>query len=178
MKNLTDRKCLRAPWRVGLVSAGLFALVPGCGTTTTTSSSAPIVNKAFVAAAEAPPTELFCPITGEPVTTDSPHAMYGVFPVYCRTQEDARQLAVLPKEQRARLAAEQVLPQKRILNRTCPLTGEALTASAAPALFEGEIIGFASIADANQFTSLAPNKKKELLDAWRSSGEATWKLAG
>lgn len=48
-----------------------------------------------------------CPISGEPVTEDSPSAMYGVEPVYCATVADARQFASLPKEKRAKLFAAQ-----------------------------------------------------------------------
>lgn len=51
--------------------------------------------------------QMTCPITGEPVTEDSPSAMYGIEPVYCATVADARQFASLPKEKRAKLFAAQ-----------------------------------------------------------------------
>ncbi|MFO0828002.1 MAG: hypothetical protein U0572_07605 [Phycisphaerales bacterium] len=133
-----------------------------------TSTIAP-VNKAYVTAPAPLTGDITCPISGQPVTTHSPNAMYGVFPVYCATLEDARQFAALPKAKRAELATAQVLPQKRITNATCPLTGERLTAAAAPVLYEGEIIGFASVADANQFMSLPAKKRKQCIDEWKAS---------
>ncbi|MBL9120374.1 MAG: hypothetical protein JNL80_10725 [Phycisphaerae bacterium] len=116
---------------------------------------------------------MLCPISGEPVSEASPNALYGIYPVYCSTIADAKQFASLSPSKRAAAAAEQVLPQKRIANRTCPLSGETLTAAAAPVTYEGVIIGFASVADANQFGSLAKGKKAEMIAAWRANGEPT-----
>ena len=142
-----------------------------------TSTAAPTVNKAYPTQSAKIPGEIHCPISGEVVTTSSPCAMYGVYPVYCKTVEDARQFASLPKAKRAQLATEQVLAQKRITNTTCPLTGETLTAAAAPVLYDGTVIGFASVADANQFNSLPPAKKKACIDAWKATGEKATSVA-
>lgn len=92
--------------------------------------------------------------------------------VHFCSRPDAEQFAVMPREKRAKLAAVQVLPQKKISNATCPITGQTLTAAAAPVTYEGVVIGFASVADANQFSSLPAAKKKSLIDQWRSSGSA------
>jgi hypothetical protein len=95
-------------------------------------------------------------------------AFFETYPVYCKGRENARQFASLSASQRARLAKDQVLPQKGISNATCPLTGETLNASAAPVVYEGEAIGFASLADANQFRSLRPEKKARTIERWRA----------
>lgn len=113
-------------------------------------------------------TERFCPITGEVVTETDECAFFETYPVYCKGRENARQFASLDAKQRARLAKDQVLPQKGIANTTCPLTGEALTAAAAPVVFEGTVIGFATLADANQFRSLNPEKKGKLIAQWKA----------
>lgn len=113
-------------------------------------------------------TERLCPITGEPVTELDEAAFFETFPVYCKGRENARQFASLELKQRARLGRDQVLPQKGIANEVCPLTGERLTASAAPVVYEGEVIGFASAADANQFRSLTAARKAKLIAAWRA----------
>ena len=113
-------------------------------------------------------TERFCPVTGEPVTDADESAFFETYPVYCKGRENARQFASLSATQRARLAKEQVLPQKGIANADCPLTGETLTAAAAPVVYEGRVIGFASLADANQFRSLNAEKKAKLIERWKS----------
>ncbi|MBL9149364.1 MAG: hypothetical protein JNM94_11780 [Phycisphaerae bacterium] len=149
------------------------ALTAACTTTPTSAPAQTLaVNRAYVTSPAPLTGEILCPITGEVVSTSSPNAWYGVFPVYCATVSDARQFTTLAKPQRAKLAAAQVLPQKRITNTTCPLTGEPLTAEAAPVLYEEVIIGFATVADANQFNSLAPAKKKKIIDEWRASEAA------
>lgn len=162
---------------VALASLASLPLAVGCSGTAKPTTTATAVNPAFVTAPAPLTGEIRCPITGEPVTTESPSAMYGVFPVYCLSLEDARQFSTLPPEKRASLAAAQVLPQKRIVNATCPLTGEPLTAAAAPVLYEGVIIGFASVADANQFGSMSAKKKSECIAAWQASGESGMRLA-
>lgn len=119
---------------------------------------------------------LVCPITGEPVTVESPQAWFNVYPVYCSTEADRKQFASLKPASRARAAADQVLPQKRITNTTCPMTGEPLDAASVPILFEGRIYGFKSTADANDFRALnaKPEKQRKIIEAWKaSSGEAT-----
>jgi hypothetical protein len=113
--------------------------------------------------------ELTCPVTGETVTVESEAAYFECYPVFCADRASARQFASLEAKQRARLGAEQVLAQKGIANTTCPVTGETLTAAAAPALFEGEVIGFASLADANQFRSLPEAKRARLIAQWKAS---------
>ena len=77
------------------------------------------------------------------------------------------------REQRARLAAEQVLPQKGIANTTCPLTGEPLTANASAVAFEGTVVGFATPADAAQFRSLKPEKQSKLIADWKTESSAS-----
>ena len=117
--------------------------------------------------------EMTCPITGEPVTDADAAAYYESYPVYCKGRDSARQFASLDAKQRAKLGAEQVLPQKGIANATCPLTGETLTANAAAVSFEGAVIGFASAADAAQFRSLKPEKQAKLIADWKSEPSAS-----
>lgn len=117
-------------------------------------------------------TERFCPVTGEPVTEADENAFFETYPVYCKGRENARQFASLSASQQARLAKDQVLPQKGIANATCPLTGETLTAAAAPAVYEGEVVGFASLADANQFRALNAEKKAKLIARWKAEEAA------
>lgn len=114
-------------------------------------------------------TEMYCPVTGELVTIESPSAVFEVYPVYCASRADARQFASLEYSQRAKLAAEQVLAQKGIATKTCPLDGEDLTATACAVEFEGQIIGFGDRADANQFKSLKPAQKSRLIAEWKAS---------
>jgi hypothetical protein len=135
--------------------------------TSTQSGQDPKIATADLTAS--PP--MTCPISGDPVTTASPNALYGVYPVYCTSVADAKQFASLAPKKRAIAAAAQVLPQKGIRNRTCPLTGEALTAAAAPVNYEGDVIGFATLADANQFKSLAADKRAQLVREWRQAGD-------
>lgn len=113
-------------------------------------------------------TERLCPITGEVVTETDEFAFYETYPVYCKGRENARQFASLSAAQRARLGKDQVLPQKGISNTTCPLTGETLTAAASPVVYQGAVIGFASLADANQFRSLNAEKKAKLIEKWKA----------
>jgi len=113
-------------------------------------------------------TEMVCPICGEPVTELDEAAYFESFPVYCKGRDNARQFASLELKQRARLGADQVLPQKGITNRTCPLTGEALDARAAAVTYEGVVIGFASAADANQFRSLKAERKAKVIEQWKA----------
>lgn len=113
-------------------------------------------------------TEMVCPICGEPVTELDEAAYFESYPVYCKGRENARQFASLELKQRARLGADQVLPQKGINNRTCPLTGEALDARAAAVTYEGVVIGFASAADANQFRSLKEERKAKVIAQWKA----------
>ncbi len=47
--------------------------------------------------------QMHCPISGEPVSESSPHALVGVNPVYCSSVADARQFAALSAEKRERL---------------------------------------------------------------------------
>lgn len=127
----------------------------------TIETTTPIVQK-----------EMVCPICGEPVTELDAVAYFGSYAVYCKGRENARQFASLDAKQRARLGADQVLAQKGIANHTCPLTGETLDANASAVVYQGSTIGFASIADANQFRSLTPERKAKLIEQWRSTGDA------
>ena len=117
-------------------------------------------------------TSMQCPITGEDVTELDEVAFFECYPVRCKGRENARQFAALPMNQRAKLATDQVLPQKGIDesrgNSTCPITGETLTASAVPVVYEQVVIGFASTADANQFRSLKAEKKALLIAQWKA----------
>ena len=113
---------------------------------------------------------MLCPISGEPVTTDSTYvAYYSVYPVYCASLSDSTQFGSMPISKRAKVSAPQVLEQKGITNATCPLTGETLTASAAPVKYEGQTIGFASLSDANQFKSLPKAQQKKIIDKWMAT---------
>lgn len=114
-----------------------------------------------------------CPVCVTEFRGDGHIGYYGVYAVHFCSRVDAEQFTSLAYEKRSKLAAAQVLPQKKITNSTCPLTGEELTAAAMPVKYEGEIIGFASAADANQFMSLAPAKQKSVIDRWRQSTSQT-----
>lgn len=146
-----------------VLSISLAALLP-VGCQSNLKSTLPTIET-IMPIAQA---ERLCPITGEPVTDADEAAFFETYPVYCKGRENARQFASLSAEQRARLAKDQVLAQKGIANTTCPLTGEALTAAAAPVVYEGTVVGFASLADANQFRSLNAEKKAKLIERWRS----------
>jgi len=151
---------------IALASAAALILAPiGCSTapTATTPTTAVLRVEPIVL------TELVCPVTGETVTTESEAAFFECYPVYCFDRASARQFASLEAKQRARLGAEQVLAQKGIANTTCPITDEALTAAASPAVFEGEVIGFASLSDANQFRSLPLEKRAKLIAQWKAA---------
>jgi hypothetical protein len=130
------------------------------------------VDRSFPTEPAAPPIPILCPITGEEVTVKSPQAWFNVYPVHCLTEADRKQFATLKPTARARAASEQVLPQKRITNATCPMSGETLDAAAVPFLFEGQIYGFASIADANDFRALTakPEKQRKIIEEWKASG--------
>lgn len=112
--------------------------------------------------------EMTCPVSGEPVTELDEAAFFGSYPVYCKGRDNARQFASLDSKQRARLGADQVLAQKGIANDTCPLTGEHLDANASAVVYEGQAIGFASAADANQFRSLKPEKQAKVIEQWKA----------
>jgi hypothetical protein len=114
------------------------------------------------------PAERLCPITGEPVTELDEAAYFESFPVYCKGRDSARQFAALAMPKRALYGAEQVLPQKGISNATCPITGESLTAAAAAVVYQGRTIGFASLADANQFRALKPERQAKLIERWQA----------
>jgi len=130
------------------------------------------VDRSFPTEPSAPPAPILCPITGEEVTVADPQAWFNVYPVYCRTEADRKQFATLKPAARARAASDQVLPQKRITNATCPMSGETLDAAAVPILFEGEIYGFASLADANDFRALLakPEKQRKIISEWKAAG--------
>lgn len=147
----------------------LLAVLGGCSSN---PAAVPNAAPAVVAIPPIPVTERFCPVTGEPVDERAEIAYFESFPVYCKDRASARQLASLEPKQRARLAAEQVLPQKGIANASCPLTGEPLSALASPVVWEGTAIGFATPADANQFRSLPEPKRAKLIAAWRADGGA------
>lgn len=112
--------------------------------------------------------EMTCPVSGETVTDLDEAAFFGSYPVYCKGRDNARQFASLESKQRARLGADQVLAQKGIANETCPLTGEKLDANAAAVVYQGQAIGFASAADANQFRALKPEKQAKLIEQWKA----------
>jgi hypothetical protein len=152
-------------------STALAALTACTSTPSTTPAPAPLASTVL----HTEPvvlTEMTCPVTGEVVTCESAVAYFECYPVYCVDRASARQFASLEVKQRARLAAEQVLAQKGIRNTTCPITGDTLTAAGSPAIFEGEVIGFASAADANQFRSLPAEKRAKLIAQWRESESA------
>lgn len=129
------------------------------------------VDRSFPTEPAAPHAPILCPITGEEVTVESPQAWFNVYPVYCLTEADRKQFATLKPKARARAASEQVLPQKRITNATCPMSGETLDAAAVPILFDGQIYGFASLADANDFRALTakPEKQRKIITEWKAS---------
>ena len=150
--------------------ASLILIATGCNTTSATpvASSLPKIEVITPIVQ----TEMLCPISGEVVTELDAVAFFDCFPVYCKGRANARQFAALPMKQRSRLAADQVLAQKGIANRICPLTGETLTAAGSPVVFETVVIGFASIADANQFRSLPLAKKSKMITEWKAAANA------
>lgn len=116
---------------------------------------------------------MVCPIDGTPVTDESIYKGYfNSTPVYFASASNATQYGTLPLKQRAKLAAPQVLAQKEITNSTCPLTGETLTANADAVKYDGEMYGFASAADANQFRALPKKQQAKVMAAWKS-GQTT-----
>lgn len=138
--------------------ASACVLIAGCATAPATD--APKVSASAAVA-------MACPISGEPVTEDSLYVAYfSVYPVYCASLSDSTQLGSMPISKRAKLCAPQVLAQKQIHNSTCPLTGETLTASAAPIAYEDQVVGFATLSDANQFKSLPKAQQKKIMDKW------------
>jgi len=155
-----------------LFASTALAALTGCSATpSTTPAPAPLAST-VLRTEPVVLVEMTCPVTGEIVTCDSAVAYFECYPVYCLDRASARQFASLEMKQRARLAAEQVLAQKGIRNTTCPITGDTLTAAGSPAIFEGEVIGFASAADANQFRSLPAEKRAKLIAQWRESESA------
>lgn len=143
---------------------GSSALLVGCASNHTASAPSESASTA------APHAEVLDPITREPIQGEGHAGYYGQWKVLFNSSADAVQYATLPRDKRAKLAAPQVLAAKQITNTTCPITGETLTAAAAPAKYEGEIIGFASVADANQFKSLAKNRQAKVIEKWKASG--------
>ena len=155
----------------------LLVVASGC---TADPEMAKKVDRSFPTAPAPLATPILCPISGAEVTAESPQAWFNVYPVLCQTDADRKQFAALKAEARARAASEQVLPQKRISNATCPMSGEPLDAGAVPILFEGEIYGFATMADANDFRALnaKPAKQRKIIAEWKaSSGESGTALA-
>ena len=108
------------------------------------------------------------PVTDEPITGGGHIGYYGSYEVRFQNADNAKQWAALPRARRAVLAAPQVLAEKGITNRTCPLTGETLTAAAAPVRYEVKIIGFATVTDANQFRALKKEAQAKLIAQWRA----------
>jgi hypothetical protein len=115
-------------------------------------------------------TEVVDPITQETVTGQGHIGYFGQWQVRFNSSASAEQFAALPRAKRAALAAAQVLPKKGIHNSICPMTGETLTALAAPVTWDGTIIGFASMADANQFRAFTKEKQSAVIAAWRNAG--------
>jgi hypothetical protein len=167
-RNLTETRAMNTI-QTRLTAAAMISLaclVAGCNpavksTTVVIEVPAPIVQ-----------VEMLCPISGEPVTIDDEAAYIESFVVYCKGRENARQFASLDAKQRGKLGAAQVLPQKGIANTTCPLTGETLTAWASPVVYEGTVIGFASVSDANQFRALKADRKAKMIADWKASSGA------
>lgn len=143
-------------------------LLQACASTGSGSSGAAGTPAASGATASAPGrTVWICPISGQEVVGAGHVGYYGIYEVHFASRADAEQFASLPKEKRAALAAQQVLAQKKITNTTCPLTGNTLNAAAAPVVWEGVVIGFYSVADANQFKSLPPARQQKVIQAWK-----------
>ena len=115
-------------------------------------------------------TEVVDPITQEPVDGSGHIGYFGQWQVRFNSAASAAQFAALPRAKRAALAAAQVLPKKGIHNAICPLTGEPLTALAAPVTWDGTVIGFASLADANQFRAFTKEKQAAVIAAWTNAG--------
>lgn len=109
------------------------------------------------------------PISGEPITGEGHIGYYGMWQVRFQNGDNAKQFASLPKAKRAKVATVQVLAQKGITNTTCPMTGATLDAAAAPVKYDGKIIGFATVADANQFRSLNKEKQAQMIEKWKQS---------
>lgn len=115
-------------------------------------------------------TAIVDPMTQEPVDGSGHIGYFGQWQVRFNSAATAAQFAALPRAKRAALAAAQVLPKKGIQNATCPLTGETLTALAAPVTWDGTVIGFASMADANQFRAFTKEKQAAVIAAWTNAG--------
>jgi len=115
-------------------------------------------------------TECLDPITKEPVVGSSHVGYYGQWQLRFISADTAAQFAALPRAKRNKLGAAQVLPQKGIRNSVCPLTGETLTAQAAPVTWDGKIIGFATGADANRFRLMNKDKQSKIMTTWIDAG--------
>jgi hypothetical protein len=114
--------------------------------------------------------EVVDPITQERVDGSGHIGYFGQWQVRFNSAASAAQFAALPRAKRATLAAAQVLPKKGIHNSICPMTGETLTALAAPVTWDGAVIGFASMADANQFRAFTKEKQAAVMAAWTNAG--------
>lgn len=150
------------------IAIAALAFVSACASNTSNTTSS-----ATAAPARAGQKTWTCPVCGMDFQGNGQVGYFGQYELHFCGRPDAEQYAVLPKEKRAKIAAAQVLPQKQITNTICPLTGEALTAAAAPVTYDGAIIGFASVADANQFKSLPKAKQQSIIDQWKNQSAAT-----
>ncbi len=147
------------------------AITPSSGSGKKTKG-ADVVDRPASQAAPAAKTEPECidPITQEPVVGPGHVGYYGQWQIRFNSAADAAQFAALPRAKRNKLGTAQVLPQKGIHNAMCPLTGETLTAQAAPVTWDGKVIGFATVADANQFRALKKDKQSKIIAAWMEAG--------
>ena len=95
---------------------------------------------------------------------------YGQWELRFENADSAAKFAALPKARRAKLAAAQVLPQRGIPNRVCPLTGITLTADAVPVTWNDRTIGFATAADAHRFREMSKSEQLTVIEGWMRRG--------
>jgi len=117
-----------------------------------------------------PPEALKDPLNEHPIVGAGEPGHYGQWELRFENADSAAKFAALPKARRAKLAAAQVLPQRGIPNRVCPLTGITLAADAVPVTWNDRTIGFATAADAHRFREMSRSDQLTVIENWTRRG--------
>ncbi len=103
-----------------------------------------------------------CPVSGGWLIPGAQAMQWGEYTIAVNNH-DVNQWHSLPEAQQAKLIAPDVLRERRVVNTHCPISGERLMADAPTAEYDGEIIGFASQIDKNQWGALPERSHARLI---------------
>lgn len=105
-----------------------------------------------------------CPISGRWVNAKSPMVEVDGYLLGFASEADLKQWGAMSEEKHGQIVMRESLASMGVVNRFCPVSGEAITLDSPTAQVGNRRIGFASMADLRQWQSMPSEKQRMMVE--------------